>query len=179
MSGADAARFEISDDGALSFKKSPNYESPSDVGGDNTYHVTVSRSGGSLDVVVTVTNVDEGGSVSLDDLQPQAGESVSANLSDPDGDPSETAWQWSRSMDQAAWEDITGATSSTYAPKSGDAGYYVRATATYSDGLGDGRDSASAESAFAVEKRPASNSQPSFGVQDEDPEMTGNQVTGR
>ena len=28
VSGADAALFEISSDGALSFKKSPNYESP-------------------------------------------------------------------------------------------------------------------------------------------------------
>ena len=68
-SGPDAALFEISSDGVLSFKKSPNYESPSDEGGDNVYNVTVNASGGSTDVVVTVTNVDEGGSVSLDDLQ--------------------------------------------------------------------------------------------------------------
>ena len=103
MSGPDAKRFEISSDGALSFKKSPNYESPTDVGGDNVYNVTVNRSGGSLDVAITVTNVDEAGSVSLDDLQPQSGASVSATLKDPDGDPSETAWQWSKSMDEAAW----------------------------------------------------------------------------
>ena len=63
VSGADAALFEISSDGALSFKSSPNYESPADTGGDNTYNVTVSRSGGSLDVAVNVTNVDEAGSV--------------------------------------------------------------------------------------------------------------------
>ena len=73
------------------------------------------------------------------------------DVSDPDGDHAETAWQWSKSMDQAAWEDIAGATSSTYTPATGDVGYYLRATATYSDGLGTGRDSASAESAFAVE----------------------------
>ena len=176
-SGADAARFEISSDGALSFKSSPNYESPADVGGDNVYNVTINRSGGSLDVVVTVTNVDEGGSVSLDDLQPQAGASVSATLKDPDGDPSETAWQWSKSMDEASWTDIDGATSSTYAPTNDEVGYYLQATATYSDGLGDGRDSASAVTTFAVEKRPASNSQPSFAVQDEDPDLEGNQVT--
>ncbi len=177
VSGPDSGDFEISDDGALSFKSSPNYESPADTGGDNTYNVTVNRSGGSLDVAVTVTNVDEMGSVSLDDLQPQAGESVSATLSDPDGDASETAWQWSKSMDQAAWEDIAGATSATYAPSNDDAGYYLRATATYSDGLGTGRDSASAVTSFAVERRPAANNQPSFGVQDEDPQTAGNQVT--
>ena len=77
VGGRDAALFKISDDGALSFKKSPNFESPGDVGGDNTYNVTVSRSGGSLDVAITVTNEDEAGSVTLDDLQPQAGASVS------------------------------------------------------------------------------------------------------
>ena len=105
LSGPDSGDFKISDDGVLSFKSSPNYESPADTGGDNTYNVTVSRSGGSLDVAVTVTNVDEMGSVSLDDLQPQAGASVSATLSDPDGDASETAWQWSKSMDEAtSWD---------------------------------------------------------------------------
>ena len=177
LSGPDAALFEISSDGVLTFKDSPNYESPADTGGDNIYNVTVNASGGSTDVVVTVTNVDEMGSVSLDDLQPQAGASVSATLRDPDGDPSETAWQWSKSMDQAEWTDIDGATSATYAPSTDDIDYYVRATATYSDGLGTGRDSASAESTFAVERRPAANSQPSFAVQDENPDMTGNQVT--
>ena len=176
LSGPDAGDFKISDDGALSFKSSPNYESPADEGGDNTYNVTVSRSGGSLDVAVTVTNVDEGGSVSLDDLQPQAGESVSATLRDPDGDASETAWQWSKSMDMAEWMDIAGATSATYAPSNDDAGYYLRATAEYSDGLGEGRDEASAVTAFAVERRPAANNQPSFAVQDEDPQTAGLQV---
>ena len=169
VSGDDAGDFEISSDGALSFKSSPNYESPADADGDNAYKVTVSRSGGSLDVVVMVTNEDEAGSVTINDLQPQAGagQSITANVSDPDGDTVTTAWQWSRSMDQAEWDDIAGAISSTYTPRSGDAGYYLRATATYSDGLGSGRDSASAESAFAVELRPAANSAPSFEGQDE------------
>ena len=110
VGGRDADLFEISADGALSFKSSPNFEDPKDVGGDNTYNVTVSRSGGSLDVTVTVTNVDEAGSVSLDDLQPQAGAAVSAGVTDPDGDTGATSWQWSKSMDQACvgrhkWSD--------------------------------------------------------------------------
>ena len=174
VSGRDAALFEISSDGTLSFKKSPNYESPSDVGGDNTYNVTVSRAGGSLDVAVNVTNEDEGGSVTLDDLQPQAGAAVSAGVSDPDGDTGETTWQWSKSMDQAAWEDISGATAAGYTPGTGDVGYYLRATASYSDGLGTGRDSASADTAFAVERRPAANSQPAFA--DTDDETAGSQL---
>ena len=118
VSGDDAGDFEISSGGVLSFKSSPNYESPADADGDNTYSVTVNRAGGSLDVTVNVTNVDEAGSVTLNDLQPQAGagQSVSASVSDPDGDTVTTAWQWSKSMDQAEWADIDGATSSTYTP---------------------------------------------------------------
>ncbi len=170
LSGPDAAKFEISDDGALSFKSSPNFESAGDADGDNVYMVTVSAARGSTDVAVTVTNVDEPGSVSLNDLQPQAGagQSVSASVSDPDGSPVTTTWQWSRSMDAASWEDISGATAATYTPQEEeDDGYYLRATATYSDGLGSGRDSASGESAFPVEIRPTANFAPSFEVQDE------------
>ena len=144
LSGPDAAKFEISDDGALSFKSSPNFESAGDADGDNVYMVTVSAARGSTDVAVTVTNVDEPGSVSLNDLQPQAGagQSVSASVSDTDGSPVSTAWQWSRSMDAASWTDISGATAATYTPQEEDDGYYLRATATYSDGLGTGRDTA-------------------------------------
>ena len=146
MSGADAAKFAIPD-GVLSFKSSPNYESAADADGDNVYNVTLEASGGSRDVAVTVTNVDEGGSVSLNDRQPQAGagQTVTASVTDPDGDTVGTTWQWSRSMDMSEWADIDGATSSAYTPQEEDAGYYLRATATYSDGLGTGQDSASVE----------------------------------
>ena len=162
LSGADAEDFTI-EGGVLAFKSSPNYENPGDEGADNIYNVTVNASGGSTDVVVTVTNVDEMGSVDIDDLQPQAGEAMTADVSDPDSESLEqTRWQWSKSMDEAAWEDISGATSAGYTPKTGDIGYYLQATATYSDSLGTGRDSASAATAFAVEKRPVSNAQPAF-----------------
>ena len=169
LSGDDAAKFAISEDGELSFKSSPNFESPGDADADNVYMVTVRAARGSTDVAVTVTNVDEAGSVSLSDLQPQAGagQSVSASVSDTDGSPVSTAWQWSRSMDAASWTDIAGATAATYTPQEEDDGYYLRATATYSDGFGAGRDSASGESAFPVEIRPTANFTPSFEVQDE------------
>ena len=107
------------------------------------------------------------GSVSLTDLQPQAGESVRASVSDEDSSSlDQVRWQWSKSMDEAAWEDISGASSPTYTPKTGDIDYYLRATATYSDGLGTGRDSASAVTAFAVEARPVANAQPAFADDD-------------
>ena len=137
LSGDDAADFTI-DGGVLAFKSSPNYESPADEGSDNVYNVTVNASGGTTDVVVTVTNVDEMGSVGLSDLQPQAGESVTATESDQDSSSlDQVRWQWSKSMDEdCLGGHKSGATSATYTPVDGDVGYYLRATATYSDGLG-------------------------------------------
>ena len=60
LSGDDADLFTI-EGGVLAFKKAPNFESPADDGSDNTYHVTLNASGGTTDVVVTVTDVDEDG----------------------------------------------------------------------------------------------------------------------
>jgi hypothetical protein len=179
LSGSDAAKFEISDDGALSFKSSPNFESPGDADSDNVYMVTVNAARGSTTVAITVTNVDEPGKVTINDLQPQAGagQSVTAGVTDPDGSPVSTTWQWSRSMDMSSWEDISGATAAAYTPQEEDDGYYLRATAEYSDGVGAERDSASAESLFPVEIRPPANFSPSFAVQDEKADETGIQVT--
>ena len=41
LSGDDASLFEIDANGAISFKTSPDYESPTDTGADNSYEVTV------------------------------------------------------------------------------------------------------------------------------------------
>ncbi|MDQ8023504.1 MAG: DUF4347 domain-containing protein, partial [Moraxellaceae bacterium] len=62
--GADAGRFTInSSTGALTFSSAPNYESPNDSDGNNTYVVTVQVSDGSTTdtqtITVTVTDVDE------------------------------------------------------------------------------------------------------------------------
>ena len=76
-----------------------------------------------------------------------------------------------------SWADITAGTASTYTPQEEDEGYYLRATVTYSDGVGDERDTASADTAFLVEIRPTANFRPSFVVQDEKADETGIQVT--
>ena len=67
LGGDDNGDFTI-DGGVLAFKSSPNYESPvsASVGtlaDRNVYNVTVEATGGTQKVVVTVTNVDEDGSV--------------------------------------------------------------------------------------------------------------------
>ena len=46
------------------------------------------------------------------------------------------AWQWSRSMDGAAFTIIAQATSDNYTPVDMDDGYYLRATVMYTDGHG-------------------------------------------
>ncbi len=64
LSGDDAALFAIDADGVLTFKDAPDFETPADADGDNTYDVTVTASDGALsdsaDIAVTVTDVDEG-----------------------------------------------------------------------------------------------------------------------
>ena len=66
--GADAGHFMISSDGMLKFRSSPDYEDPMDADKDNTYMVTVKANDGTnmamKEVTVTVTNVDELGTLS-------------------------------------------------------------------------------------------------------------------
>ena len=69
VSGADDDDFAISETGVLSFASPPDYESPADSGRDNVYEVTVvarddASNSGTLDVVVTVTDVNEGPEIS-------------------------------------------------------------------------------------------------------------------
>ena len=64
VGGADSAKFTINaSTGALAFIAAPNFEAPTDVGGDNVYNVTVRASDGTLTddqaIAVTVTNVNE------------------------------------------------------------------------------------------------------------------------
>ena len=56
LSGADAGQFNInSSTGEVTFKSSPDYEHPTDAGGDNHYNITVTASDGSLVVISTRT----------------------------------------------------------------------------------------------------------------------------
>ncbi len=71
VGGADSSRFTInSSTGALSFVSAPNFEAPTDAGGDNVYNITITA----LDanympstaqaVTITVANVAEGTTIS-------------------------------------------------------------------------------------------------------------------
>ena len=73
----------------LTFKSPPNFEAPTG-GSENdsaSYSVTVETSdGGTMmdteEVTVSVTNVDEPGTITLSSLQPQAGVMLTATLTD-------------------------------------------------------------------------------------------------
>ena len=138
LSGDDANDFSITG-GSLTFNSSPDFENPADRGSNNVYNITVGASdtGGRLtevDVTVTVTNVDEAGTVTLSSLEPEEEVRITATLADPDGIASNVRWQWARSSDgSTAWVNIDEATSGIYTPVSADADHYLRATASYED----------------------------------------------
>ena len=68
-------------------------------------------------VTVTVTNVNEEGTVTLSTRQPVDGIELTATLSDIDGDTSDPTWKWERSSNRSTWTVIEGATSETYTPE--------------------------------------------------------------
>ena len=63
LGGTDSGDFEISNTGELTFRNTPDHERPADSGGNNEYTIQIRASDGSLtgtlDVTVTVTNVNE------------------------------------------------------------------------------------------------------------------------
>ena len=168
LDGEDKGDFEISTGGVLTFKDKPNFESPVDERGDNVYKVEVTASGGSIDVEVTVTDVDEPGKPTLTKPQPQVGRGLEAEgPKDPDLPVTDVTWQWAKSMDMETWEDIGNASASgSRNPVDADEGYYLRATAMYTDKHGSGK-TASVVSENPVEERTRANAKPNFDDHDD------------
>ena len=160
LSGDDRGDFSIgSSTGVLTFRSAPDYENPTDMGMDNMYMVTIMANDGTYmdthDVAVTVTNVDEDGTVTLSPQAPRVGAELTATLTDLDGGITETTWQWARSdaMD-GTFTDIDGAMSMSYTPVDpDDVGKYLRAMVSYTDGESSGK-SANMVSANAVASVP-------------------------
>ena len=183
LTGTDAESFAIvSSTGQLRTKEALDFES-----GKSTYSVTVTvhdrrdAAGASstyiddtLEVTIMVENVEEPGTVTLSTPtnRVQATVPVTAKLSDPDIPTGTINWQWARSPNRSSWPDnpdpdIPGATSADYIPLDEDEGYYLRATASYTDGhVTDGNDPNEVDTAEAVSSRvgepPPTNSAPVF-----------------
>ena len=116
----------------------------------------------SIDVKITVNNLEEAGTVTLSQTQLQVGVPVTASLKDPDDSISTTRWQWSAqavvsgttcpeaadplaSDSEGGWIAIKGATGATYTPLAthadsnavmiGDQAMCLQATASYLDAV--------------------------------------------
>ncbi len=134
-----------------------------------SYTVTVtaadpSNESATVDVTITVFNVEEAGTVTLSSTQPIVGTLLTATLTDPDNVSSGSAtWKWERSPNgTSSWTPISGETSDSYTPVAGDVGDYLRATASYTDGEGAGK-SAQGVSANMVRPAPTgTNTAPAF-----------------
>ena len=124
--------------------------------------------------------MNEDGTVKLSALQPAPGVAYSATLTDIDNGATDLTdgakWQWARSRSKTSgWSDIDRATKSMYDPKDGDATYYLRALAKYTDAQspsGAKEDkTASMISAYQVVGPRSDNNTPEFT--DQDPDASG------
>ena len=160
LEGDDAGAFDVSgrfEPRYIQFKEAPDFENPTDMNKDNVYEVTLVATDtdplgtgagiGKVNVWLTVTNVEEKGRVVFTEGETAyLNEMLVAQVQDPDdkggdlGEPYQgvhiVTWQWSRAetdLDGTVFEDIVGATTNRYTPEDDDRGYYLRATATYTD----------------------------------------------
>ncbi len=123
--------------------------------------------GGASEVTVAT---DRMGVVTLSSMSPMVGAAITASLTDPDSPDGVTGatWQWSKSMTMGSgYMNIDGATSAMYTPVAADVGYYLMATAMYTDTGGSGKTAMMATTAivgaspFSVEARPDDPGDPS------------------
>ena len=161
LGGGDAGSFNIvSTSGQLQTKDPLDYESKSSY----SVIVTVTDSASAVadvPVTITVTNVEEAGTITFSSSPPQVDTAFTATLADPDGSISGESWEWEISSDQISWDDIDGATSSSYTPVTDDVGKYLRVNVSYTDGEGSGKSKRSAP-ANPVRVAPENNVAPSF-----------------
>ena len=183
LEGVDAGDFTIGG-GVLRFKSSPDFEDPTDDDRDNEYEVRVRSTDvrpdgakgaaptSTLDVVVTVTNVEEAGKATIDWRQPEVGTALTASATDPDEIDGATAFEWSvpkvsrpTLTNDSHWQDPanTSNSSNTYTPVVADEGKYLRVKATYDDMEGDDK-VAYVRSEFQVREAvaDAANDEPRF-----------------
>ena len=136
LSGTDGGFFTIvSTSGQIQTKAGQTYDYET----KPSYSVTVTAddsNGGTAtkDVTITLTDLDEAGTVTLPPTQPVARLDVTAILADPDNGVTNVSWQWSKSDSQnGTYANISSATSATYTPADEDVGKFLKATASYTD----------------------------------------------
>ena len=181
LTGTDRRDFAISADGVVTFAKTPNYEEPEDSGGNNVYEFRVVatdvQSGSSRrnvsvsDVTVTVGDVEEDGTLTVDNLSPAAGQTVTFRLTDPDGSivttsTADITWVIQSLASGGSWARVSGVLTpaSTTFPWVVDedvTGKAIRAMVTYTDRRGSGKTALSQQTA-EVTADPIANAPPRF-----------------
>ena len=144
LDGTDASAFALQGSGTartLHFLSAPDYEAK------RSYVVTVRILWGFTatyhPVRVTVSNVNEEGSVALSSTAPQVDHPVTATLTDPDGQITGASWTWQRE-EGSTWVTVwpsgasgTAAESyselSSYTPQTADIGHRLQARVSYRD----------------------------------------------
>ena len=137
VSGTDVSSFQMDGVGVLSFADPPNHEQQA------LYSVDVVATDGSLadtlTVQVTVTDVNDPGTVTLSTDRPQVGAEITATLRDEDGLVGDVAW----SQHYVRPDQVGGAVGEPFettspqlrlSPTLGGYDFYVRAV--YTDGFG-------------------------------------------
>ena len=158
LDDSSRATFDIvATTGQLQTKAALDYET-----GTISYTVTVIATDppgedDTIDVTITVNNVEEPGTVTLSSTQPVVGTSLTATLTDPDGNPTNLNWVWENSPNGASdWAPSriisTATTTSSYTPSPIAEGRFLRATASYDDDESAGK---SAMAVFANRVQPA------------------------
>ena len=151
--------------GRLQTKAALDYET-----GTHSYTVTVAATDpaglyDTIEVTITVINVDEAGTVTLSSTQPQVIFQLTATLDDPDNVRGSVTWSWESSLNRSSsWTIISGKTSATYTPVAADVNHYLRATASYDDGEGPGK-RAEGVSANVVQAAPVTPNEPPIFVE--------------
>ena len=166
LSGADRTSFTLVG-GVLAFKSThkPDFESRT------SYSITITARSGdgerslstALDVTIEVEDTDDPGNVALSQRQPEVGIPIHATATDADGGVMVRRWVWERRSDEVdacqglsedGWAAIAGETSAVYAPRTADLGRCLRATAFYSDNMGDRDDTGANKNANGVTEVP-------------------------
>ena len=180
LTGTDRGDFAISADGVVTFVKTPNFEEPEDSGGDNVYEFNVvatdvqsgsSRRNVSVAVTVTVGDVEEAGTLAVDNLNPSAGQTVTFRLTDPDGgivttSTADITWVIQSLVSGGSWTRVSGvltpaSTTFPWVVDEDETGKAIRAMVTYTDRRGSGKTALSQETA-EVTADPIVNAPPRF-----------------
>ena len=149
---------------ALDFEAQESYTFRVEVGDgrgpDGSFHGPADNE---IEVTISVADADDAGSISFDATIPRVDTALTATLEDQDVVPgTEVTWRWARSEDGVTvWSVIASAAEQSYTPVAGDAGQYLRATATYDDTFGMDK-TVAAVTAAAVLSASATNSPPAF-----------------